>query len=227
MNNEHGIPRYIPHIFTSAADWRMQGNTVLDEFSQNSWFPVGRVISDDCSLVNDESEDFVITAPGYESGKGTVYLFEGEDPGTRTGNTITKDPYLIIQGENPGDRLGQGFAGLDVDGDYCTDLLIGAPEYDAVDSESGAETANTGAVYLATGYRLNNLEGQVTGAPPLVEPGRFPLIGSPSEKEFFGFQISIIDQGMEEKDDPQLAFMIWAPLSTAYLMAGRMWERYP
>jgi len=202
--------KYIPHIFTSAADWKAQGNTSLDEFSHNSWSTVGRVISDDCSLINDETEDFVITAPSHESGKGAVYLFEGEDPGSRSGSTVTKEPYLIIQGENPGDRLGQGFASLDVDGDYCTDLLIGAPEYDTVNSESGEETADTGAVYLATGQRLNNIAGQVIGDPPVAEPGRFPLIGTPSEQEaFFGIQISIVDQGLEETNNPLI--MISAP----------------
>ena len=51
-------------------------------------------------------------------------------------------------GEEPGDYAGRSVAAYDFDGDGEADTIIGAPEHDAVQTPSGAERRDSGAVYL-------------------------------------------------------------------------------
>jgi hypothetical protein len=81
--------------------------------------------------------DLVAGAPGADVGgtdSGAAYLFFGG-----TGTSFDPTPDATLSGDAPGDAAGQRVAGAgDVNGDGFADLVVGAPQNDAIFSNAGA-----------------------------------------------------------------------------------------
>ena len=67
--------------------------------------------------------DVAIGAPGYDTGKGKVYVFHGRPSGLGTSASWT------MTGEAEGDRFGDSVAGGDWTGDGYSDLAVGAKQW--------------------------------------------------------------------------------------------------
>ena len=104
----------------------------------------------------DGYEDFAVSDPAYESGRGAVYLILGRNGLTRA-NIVAADwsaaEGVLIVGAAVGDQLGKAMSGVgDMNGDGIVDFMIAAPG-----SDLGATDA--GAVYVFWGKSsLSNID---------------------------------------------------------------------
>ena len=106
------------------------GNKADDRF--------GSSLSGGLDLTDDDVDDFVIGAPFASSKKGKVYVIQGGD------SSIVK----VLKGENKGDRFGQAVAVINrLDSSGPSDLLVGAPYNDEIESKGGAVYAFKGGSF--------------------------------------------------------------------------------
>ena len=130
-------------ICTDALDHNLNGNAAFDYFGAAST-SIGDVNGDGF-------DDFAISAYGNgDAGPSTgkVYVFFG---GAFDETTTLSDANCTFEGEHAFDQAGWSLAGGgDIDGDGKGDVLIGAPDYDHMGSDSGV-------VYLIYGSSMTGL----------------------------------------------------------------------
>ena len=84
--------------------------------------------------------DVIVGAPGYDAGEvdeGAAFVFLGGASGVADGNPVTAATQL--ESNQASAALGASVAGAgDVDGDGYTDVIVGAPGYDAGEVDEGA-----------------------------------------------------------------------------------------
>ena len=98
----------------------------------------GSSLSGGLDLTDDGVDDFAVGAPYSTSKKGKVYVIQGGD------GSIAK----VLKGENSGDRFGQAVAvAKKLDSSGPSDLLVGAPYNDEIESKGGAVYAFKGGSF--------------------------------------------------------------------------------
>jgi hypothetical protein len=96
---------------------------------------------------SDGLSDFAISAPQFENAKGKIHLFFGRRTGWQSVSIAGADATFL--GEYDGDMAGWGVSdGADVNGDGCSDFLIGAWLFDKSSGETDA-----GKAYLINGRK--------------------------------------------------------------------------
>ena len=91
--------------------------------------------------------DFLITAPYFNNDRGRIYLIFGKKTGWVS--TALSNADVIYSGEKEWDEAGWSVkGGGDLDGDGCSEFMIGA---DAADQSTGDD--NSGKAYLIKGHR--------------------------------------------------------------------------
>jgi hypothetical protein len=105
--------------------------------------------------------DVIVGAPGYSAGQsveGAAFVFRGNASGIASGNPATASAQL--ESDQAGAQLGYSVAGAgDVNGDGFSDVIAGAYQYDAGQTDEGAAF-----VFYGNGNR--------TGRPVLATQGR-------------------------------------------------------
>jgi hypothetical protein len=123
--------------------------------------------------------DFLVGAPGCNSGRGAAYLLYGG--GALTNVALVSLSLLrgiTITGENAGDGFGSSVSvGGDFNGDNHADIVIGAPGY----------SSSTGAVYLIYGSSANL--GNIAVGSLTLSQG-LKIIGE-TANSFTGFALSL------------------------------------
>lgn len=106
----------------------------------------------------------IVGAPNDDAGgddAGAAFVVEGSVEGEVS---LEDDAIAKLVGESEGDLAGSSVAGVgDVNGDGSTDVLVGAPQHDAEEDDSGA-------AYLVT----RALPARGDGGPPEDRPGGGP-----------------------------------------------------
>jgi len=101
---------------STTAAWVKAGEHAGDKF--------GIAVAGAGDVNADGYADVLISAYGYEYGRGKAYLYLGSAAG------LAAEPVWTVLGENPGDLLGGAVASAaDVNGDGYDDILIGAGGY--------------------------------------------------------------------------------------------------
>ena len=84
---------------------------------------------------NDGFDDIVCGAPLWadgQIGEGAVFIFHGSASGPGS------SPDRLLQGNQSGGRFGQSLSGGNINGDFYSDLVIGAPLWDDTFTDEGA-----------------------------------------------------------------------------------------
>jgi len=105
----------------STGDFDFNRNYTIDGENDNDQFG-SSVVSGDIN--NDNYEDLIVTATGYNSDQGKVYIFWGNE----TDDFTYADNYTI-DGENAGDSFGYSVSMGNINNDDYIDLLVGARLY--------------------------------------------------------------------------------------------------
>lgn len=128
--------------------------TMVPLFSKNGDSPndqFGFAVSGAGDVNNDNYDDFMASAVGFNSRRGRVYFFYGKIfPDSNINNTIT--------GLSPGEAFGSSLAHCDINNDGYPDLLIGAP----------SANSGTGKCYVYFGGM------QLDTIPDLILTGETP-----------------------------------------------------
>lgn len=120
--------------------------------------------------------DLMVSATGYNTGTGRVYIYHGSSSG------IHKTPNLTLTGETDQDTFGVGLASAgDINGDTYADIVIGAPANDGKAGKVyvyyGSNTGiNTSPDLTFTGQYEDRLGEEVTGAGDLNHDGYADVI---------------------------------------------------
>jgi hypothetical protein len=118
------FPVTIDPLSASSFDWVAYGN--------NSGDKLGTAVAGAGDVNNDGYSDIVIATTRYDgiyTDEGAVYIYHG------SANGLSASPAIILKG---GDAATQGASNFgasvstagDINGDGCSDIIIGAPEYD-------------------------------------------------------------------------------------------------
>jgi hypothetical protein len=95
----------------------------------------------------DGYDDFLVGAPGHETGRGRVYLIAGKSNWNSAPVNLGTAAATYFDGEQAGDELGDAVATAgDANHDLKADVLLGAPLFDY-----GAPNNNVGKAYLVLG----------------------------------------------------------------------------
>ena len=192
---------YIYHGGTSP---NMVADVVLTgEYAGNKF---GYSVSDAGNVNNDNYDDVVVGAPGYNNtNKGRAYIFLGS---SSMNNTTADNADVIMTGEANGDQFGFSVSRAgDIENDGNDDVVVGAPNNTAGGTDAGRvyiyhgsssmnvreDVVMTGRVVGFTGERFgfavadagdinnDNYDDVLTGAPCRdSEGGRANVWGDPS-----------------------------------------------
>lgn len=143
---------------------------------------VGSHVANAGDVNGDGCDDVLISATGFNSSTGKVYLVHGDGPGclgalpSDFGSLVSPD--MSFEGESTGDSLGTSVAGLgDLDGDGCDDFGMTAPFND----DAGADA---GKVYVFYG---RGSSCRLTGSYPNLSSADLAFAGV-SAGDTLGFQ---------------------------------------
>jgi hypothetical protein len=131
-DREASYPLHIDPLLTAAADTRLESNQADAE--------LGTSVAGAGDVDGDGYADVIVGAPGYDAGEtneGAAFVFLGSASGVADGNPTTAA--AMLQSNQADAALGTSVAGAgDVDGDGYADVIVGAPGYDAGESNEGA-----------------------------------------------------------------------------------------
>ncbi|MCB9742660.1 MAG: FG-GAP repeat protein [Alphaproteobacteria bacterium] len=140
---------------------------------------------------NDGYPDFLAGADGNDDGAsaaGKVYLFLG-GAARYVGAYVASDATATFTGLNSSDYLGEGVAGLDINNDGYSDVVMGADGYDTPSGSSIVSSA--GAAYL--------FYGPVSGSYS-VSDADFEMVGLESSG-YLGQDLQVGDLNGDGRDD--------------------------
>ncbi len=159
--NQSGLS--IPFFFTSMQESLERNGENTGDFFGQSVAKVG-------DINGDGVPDFAVGARSDESsGSGSVNIFFG-------GATINSNPDIILEGA-PGEQFGWSVAGVgDVNGDGCSDIIVGANKHDSPFTESGAAY-----IYFGSG---------TSPCPPNINPSPDVTLTGVGTNEEFGYSVS-------------------------------------
>jgi hypothetical protein len=140
--------------------------------SGNAYDRLGYRIATAGDINDDGFPDLAISAPGYESDSGLVYIY--------TGNSLrTAYPPIILSSSAKGTEVGSGIASAgDVTGDGVDDFYVGAKKAAfSFSSAFGEDAVSAGATYLVPGPLTDNknlllVETQFRGDGDGADAGR-------------------------------------------------------
>jgi hypothetical protein len=133
-------------VFLGSASGIPSGNpttaaTQLESNQDGAW--VGFSVAGAGDVNGDGHADVIVGAPFYDAGQtgeGAAFVFLGSASGIPSGNPTAAGAQLESNQSNPfGGGLGWSVAGAgDVNGDGYADVIVGAPLYDADQTDEGA-----------------------------------------------------------------------------------------
>ena len=132
----------------------------------------------------DGTTDLVVAEPGNE----VVYVL-WDASSLSSGDTDLDDFDLLIEGDNTPDYFGLGLAIGDTNADGYSDLLIGAPDEDQLDSPS-----SRGMAYLFDG-------ATISGESSVDEDDASMSVRGASRNEVFGQSVLLTDMDGDGNDD--------------------------
>jgi len=132
-------------------------DTTMDLTGPNSAGQAGYAVSTAGDVDADGLDDFLVGAPGVDSGTGDTYLLLGASITDSDVSLSTADH--IFEGIYSGDASGIALAGLgDVQGDGLDDFVIGASGRDDSGTDSGAVYLVYGDIYTSTTTSLSTAD---------------------------------------------------------------------
>ncbi len=137
-------------------------------------------------VIGSAEPDLVMGSPDAASGKGSVFVADGDYmPSSR--DFTSSSANLTISGNATGDDFGSSVACGDADGDGKDDMLIGAPA-------KFVSANSVGAAYLILGGALATPINLNTTTPDLYMPGV-------SSQGYAGIHVEMGDMDNDGKDD--------------------------
>jgi hypothetical protein len=107
---------------------------------------LGREIHGGFDHNGDGYDDLALSNSTWASNRGRVDVVHGRDAGQEMTIVCAGESSEIARGATAGDRVGLRMTSMDLNGDACDDLLIGAPTYDV------EGRVDTGAVLVHLGW---------------------------------------------------------------------------
>ena len=149
----------------------------------------------------DGRDEIIVGAPGFDAGRGRVYIFFGLEDGSYTpGSTRVASDYanLIIEGTTPGSNFGYSLAAnRNINGEGLADLIVGAPGSSATDALPAP--GYPGEVFLFYGPTVTGMAIELGCSSPPCTPIEFattlnadvPISGA-NAKDRFGKSVAVI-----------------------------------